>query len=173
MNETSAVSIRLLEASDLASLSVWMEQKDADGWSLSMRDGWKPADFLQAECASKTLARHCYVALSNTEVCGVCLVQCVLDEATLLYIAVSPQYRRQGIASLLLRHQLSDLPQQGIERFFLEVRASNVPAIAFYQALGFSSCGCRPNYYAERQSLSPLTKALPAEDALLMSYSFY
>ncbi|MBR9805069.1 hypothetical protein GYB62_00945, partial [bacterium] len=72
MNDTSAVSIRLLEASDLASLSVWMEQKDADGWSLSARDGWKPADFLQPECASETLARHCYVALSNTDVFGVC-----------------------------------------------------------------------------------------------------
>jgi len=30
---------------------------------------------------------------------------------------------------------------------FLEVRASNIPAIALYRRLGFSDAGTRPGYY--------------------------
>jgi len=39
----------------------------------------------------------------------------------------------------------------------LELRASNLPALAFYRSLGFTEAGRRPRYYHD-----------PIEDALLM-----
>ena len=39
----------------------------------------------------------------------------------------------------------------------LEVRVSNMPAIALYNKLGFEQVGCRPKYYSN-----------PREDALVL-----
>jgi ribosomal-protein-alanine N-acetyltransferase len=46
----------------------------------------------------------------------------------------------------------------GIARVYLEVRASNEPAIALYKRHGFTECGHRVRYYRD-----------PVEDAILLS----
>ncbi len=79
------------------------------------------------------------------------------DQADVIDVAVLPAYRRRGIARALMHAVLSDAATRGAEAIFLEVRASNAPAIALYTALGFTSCGVRKNYYAN-----------PREDAVLM-----
>ena len=43
----------------------------------------------------------------------------------------------------------------------LEVRTSNLPAIAMYRSLGFTEAGVRRNFYTE-----------PREDALIFTLSF-
>jgi len=74
----------------------------------------------------------------------------VLGEGEILYIAVLPQYRREGIGKALVDSvKLSPL--------FLEVRQSNTPAIDFYNSLGFSEVSVRKNYYHN-----------PTEDAIIM-----
>ena len=79
------------------------------------------------------------------------------DQADVIDVAVSPDYRRRGIARALMRTVMSAAAADGAETVFLEVRASNAPAIALYAALGFERCGVRKNYYAS-----------PKEDAVLM-----
>ena len=81
----------------------------------------------------------------------------VCDEADITNVAVDPAYRRQGIAHLLLEKLLQQGKKLGIASIFLEVRASNDPAILLYRHAGFLECGCRKNYYDA-----------PKEDALLM-----
>ena len=81
----------------------------------------------------------------------------VLDEGNLDNIAVAPHCRRQGIADALLS-ALAGFGRTSLSFLFLEVRASNLPAIALYEKHGFIPVGRRKNYYES-----------PREDALLMT----
>ena len=78
-------------------------------------------------------------------------------EADVMNVAVAPAYRRQGIGEGLMVALMDALRQRGMESLTLEVRASNGPAIALYDRLGFAQVGRRPNYYTD-----------PREDALIM-----
>jgi ribosomal-protein-alanine N-acetyltransferase len=73
----------------------------------------------------------------------------VLDEAELLRLGVVPAARRQGIASSLLRAAARQLASTGVSDLFLEVRADNFPALAFYASIGWQATGSRPNYYRD------------------------
>lgn len=84
----------------------------------------------------------------------------VLDEGCLEKIAVAPAWRRQGVAEAILSAFLR-FGQVHLAFLTLEVRASNTPAIALYEKLGFERVGCRKNYYQE-----------PKEDALLLTIVF-
>ena len=63
-------------------------------------------------------------------------------EREILNLAVRAPFRRLGIASALLRHELA---RKAI--FFLEVRESNVSAQALYRRFGFVEIARRPGYY--------------------------
>jgi ribosomal-protein-alanine N-acetyltransferase len=71
-------------------------------------------------------------------------------------IAVSPQARRQGLATRLMDEVFTLGRDLRTEEIYLEVRVSNTPARLFYERLGFSTAGRRPRYY------------LDGEDALVM-----
>ena len=53
----------------------------------------------------------------------------------------------QGIAEKLINSLVEELKKRGIHALLLEVRASNAPAIALYEKLGFQQVGLRKNYY--------------------------
>lgn len=93
---------------------------------------------------------------------GFSLFSQVLDEATLLNIAVHPLWRRHGFARQLLLHALQQLEQEGVVRCLLEVRVGNFNAIELYSSLGFAVDGRRRDYYPAING---------REDALLMSRS--
>ncbi len=78
-------------------------------------------------------------------------------EADVMNVAVSPDYRRQGIGESLMIALGEALASKGIETLTLEVRASNEAAISLYTRLGYEQVGRRPNYYMD-----------PREDALIM-----
>lgn len=84
----------------------------------------------------------------------------VLGEASLLNIAVHPEWQRQGVGLLLLEAVLDELRRGGAQRIVLEVRASNASAIALYRRLGFDNDGLRKKYYPAAEG---------REDAVLMS----
>lgn len=88
-----------------------------------------------------------FVAQYDTQIIAWGAFQVVLDESTLLNIAVMPSFRRQGIARRLLEHAFAALRHRGCKQCFLEVRASNTSAIALYQQMGFVFDGIRKNYY--------------------------
>ena len=95
-----------------------------------------------------------YAALTESDaLMGYLFVTQVMDTADIDNIAVSPDFRRQGIASLLLDTALDGLDAE----VFLEVRKSNTSAIALYQKYGFAPYNIRKNYYEN-----------PREDAILM-----
>ncbi len=67
------------------------------------------------------------------------------DEFEILSLATHPDYQRKGLARALVREFCS--AHQG--DVFLEVRESNLAAIAFYRALGFRETGVRHSYYGD------------------------
>lgn len=80
-----------------------------------------------------------------------------LDQGDLANIAVDPKCRRWGLGSKLLAHTVQNAAKCGVNELFLEVRASNAPAIGLYEKYGFTKIGIRRNYYKH-----------PKEDAIIM-----
>ena len=99
-------------------------------------------------------------AYKECALAGYVIFYYVLDEGEIARIAVSPQYRRQGVADQIFAGLLDFCAEKSIERILLDVRTSNEPAIAFYRKSGFAEDGIRKNFYEN-----------PKEDALLMSVS--
>ena len=80
------------------------------------------------------------------QVVGFCILQPVVDEANLLLMAIDPEVQGQGMGYQLLNHSISLLPNDPVQ-IFLEVRESNIPAIALYEKSGFHQIDIRKNYY--------------------------
>ena len=79
---------------------------------------------------------------------GFLLGQAVAGEAELLTIAVDPNQRRQGIGRAFVAEFCGFARQKAAQSAFLEVAANNIPAVAMYQACGFTQSGHRRAYYA-------------------------
>ena len=97
------------------------------------------------------------VAECDGTVAGYVGSQSVLGEADMMNLAVSPLFRRQGVASGLVEALIKHLKERDVHVLVLEVRASNEPAIRLYEKYGFVQVGRRPDYYAH-----------PKEDALIL-----
>lgn len=80
-----------------------------------------------------------------------------VDEGQIINIAVSPDARRMGYGRRVMDALIEEAVRKGCMQMSLEVRASNAPAIALYQQLGFETAGRRKNFYTH-----------PTEDAFVM-----
>ena len=83
------------------------------------------------------------------------------EEAELRNLAVDPAQQGKGIGRALLVEGLGRMRELGVKQLFLEVRASNQPALALYGSLGFRLLYTRRNYYHD-----------PDEDGLVMAHDF-
>lgn len=93
-----------------------------------------------------------YIAELNGEFAG-CVSCWFLPpfECQLGNVAVSPSFRRRGIARALMEQLITDAEKTGILDITLEVRASNQPAICLYEGLGFAQEGIRKGYYQGKE----------------------
>ena len=82
----------------------------------------------------------------------------VIDEGYISNVAVSAECRRRGLGERLVGELLCRAGALRLSFVTLEVRESNVPAIALYAKLGFQPVGRRRAYYD-----------MPKEDAILMT----
>ncbi|EHD23123.1 MULTISPECIES: ribosomal protein S18-alanine N-acetyltransferase [Brenneria] len=96
----------------------------------------------------------------NGQMAAYAITQVVLDEATLFNLAVHPDHQRRGFGRQLLEHVINELEQRGIVTLWLEARASNQPALALYESLGFNEVSLRRDYYPT---------AAGREDAVIMA----
>ena len=97
----------------------------------------------------------CLAAERDGRLVGYVICARYADVWHIMNVATDPDVRRQGVARALIEGLLN---QAGHDcAYTLEVRASNLPAIALYESFGFRSAGLRPRYYADN-----------GEDALIM-----
>jgi len=142
----TAVEIRALAPSDLNDIEDIEHRSYDTPWSRSMFAGElaKPASL-------------CVGAFEGEQLGGYLIVSRYVDAWHIMNIAVSPDFRRRGIATALLE-RLFELTDDGSRRgYTLEVRVSNDGAIRLYERLGFTARGIRRGYYTDNR-----------EDALIM-----
>lgn len=88
---------------------------------------------------------------------GFLAARAAADEAEILNLAVDPASRRRGAGGRLVEEAVRLAQQGAAKRLYLEVRASNEAARAFYRAKRFAEISRRSNYYSD-----------PREDAILL-----
>jgi ribosomal-protein-alanine N-acetyltransferase len=103
----------------------------------------------------------CWLAELDQQVIGYGVMSVVIDESHILNLSVHPDWQRQGLGRKLIQRLLEAARQHGAETAFLEVRASNRPALVLYTDLGFQEIGRRRAYYPAAED--------SREDALVMS----
>jgi [ribosomal protein S18]-alanine N-acetyltransferase len=89
----------------------------------------------------------CWVMELEGSVVGHAVVAVAAGEAHLLNLTVEVGRQRQGLGRQLLRRLVAEARAQGVETIFLEVRPSNLAAMALYGSEGFAHVGIRPRYY--------------------------
>jgi ribosomal-protein-alanine N-acetyltransferase len=114
------------------------------------------AESLRWEIANTDVARL-YVLRADERLIGFCACWVIIDELHINSLAVAHEWRRQGLASRLLREVCCDARASGATQATLEVRRSNSAALALYERLGFTCEGVRADYYQS-----------PREDALVL-----
>ena len=97
------------------------------------------------------------VAVDGDRVAGYVGSQTVCDETDMMNVAVTADYRRQGLGEKLVLALVEELKAMGSQCLTLEVRDSNTPARTLYEKLGFQQIGLRKNYYRN-----------PKEDAYIL-----
>ncbi len=69
------------------------------------------------------------------------------DEGQILNIATHPDYRRLGYGRMIMDAIVGYSREKNISFITLEVRESNIPAIALYEGMGFYNVGRLKGYY--------------------------
>jgi ribosomal-protein-alanine N-acetyltransferase len=121
---------------------------------------WSAAHFEAACRGEQAAGEYALVAERGGLLAGFAVIALLLDEATLLNIAVHPAQQGRGAGRALLEAALVSMRRAGARRCLLEVRASNAVALGLYGRCGFSRDGLRRGYYPTEEG---------REDALLMS----
>ena len=112
----------------------------------SFRFPWSLGFFrqeLQVACARSILAEL------DAKIIGYVLFWILPGAVDIHNIAVHAEYRRRGLARLLLSRVIDDAKRQSISRVLLEVRKSNSAAQKLYETMGFCTTGIRKGYYSD------------------------
>lgn len=132
-------NIRRFKAQDIERvMQILSESPEAASWS---RDS-----FLEAAEEKGALS---LVLEEDGHLKGFVIGRVMGDQAEVLNLAVSPAHRRLSIGAGLLKAAITELRSMGGASAYLEVRESNIAAIAFYEKNGFAKVGRRKGYYQD------------------------
>jgi ribosomal-protein-alanine N-acetyltransferase len=121
---------------------------------------WSPGIF--RDCL---LAGYSSVVLEHGgKIIGYGIVSVAAGEAHLLNLALSESARGMGNGRRLLEYLMELARRAGAEGLYLEVRPSNLPALALYEKNGFEVVGRRRGYYRARGG---------TEDAVVLVHRFH
>jgi ribosomal-protein-alanine N-acetyltransferase len=132
-----ALHIRRLTYADLPQLITIERRAFSTPWSLAMfvLELSKPSGWCLAAVRGDTMVGYLVCSRYDT-------VWHIMN------VAVDPAHRRAGIATALLTGLIERIDDSRA-RFTLEVRESNVGAIALYERYGFRAAGRRRRYYQD------------------------
>ena len=120
---------------------------------------WSPGIF--RDCL---LAGYTSLVLEHSgKVIGYGIMSVAAGESHLLNLVLSESARRMGNGRRLLEHLMELARRAGVEGIYLEVRPSNLRALALYERAGFEVLGRRRGYYRARGG---------TEDAVVLVYRF-
>ncbi|HWE83639.1 MAG TPA: N-acetyltransferase [Terracidiphilus sp.] len=119
--------------------------------------------YLQRLIASPRSAT--WVAEEDAQIAGFTIVEWFDDPdagriAYIQTIEVSPDFRRRGIASELLRRAEAFAESAAARLIWLHVESTNDAAIRLYRAHGFTRLGSEPHYYARGRNAEVYSKTI-------------
>ena len=88
------------------------------------------------------------------KILGYACVRIMYEEAQVCNIAVLPDYRKQGIGTLLVNALVDYATDRKCEVVELEVNTLNEPAVNLYKKCGFEIAGTRVNFYRKSRYAS-------------------
>ena len=137
---------RVLEIQDACGLSVWSHKDYLD--ELARND----SIFLRAvdegvECLGFLIGRKVPGFESGLDL-------------EIYNIGVEPSHQRSGIGSELMQELLKICHENGVRNIWLDVRASNLTAQAFYSRFGFVVFSSRPHFYNDPPDAALLMRAV-------------
>ena len=78
------------------------------------------------------------VGLIEDEIVATCMAGYEGHRGWINYLAVSPPFRRQGIAGEIMQAAEAKLQEAGCPKINLQVRNSNIDVIRFYNSIGYA-----------------------------------
>lgn len=116
-------------------------------------------DGIKSELSNET--GRFFTAKIFDNVLGYIGMHIVLDECYIANVAVKESFRRRGVGDALLSFAENTAEKEGCAFISLEVRVSNLSAIALYKKHGYAVMGERKDFYKS-----------PVENALIMTKNF-
>lgn len=108
-----------------------------------------------------------YVAKLKGKVVGFISAADMDDAAIVVALGVLPQYQGSGIGKGLIKKVEEDAAGRGKKRLLVSTSNDDLPALAFYQSLGFQLYEVKPNVIAEKHGKTlPGIGNLPIRDEL-------
>ncbi len=138
--------VRAMKSSDIDKILYIEQTVFSDPWSASMIADMYESDY-----------DYIWVADKDGDIIAYINMRILSHEAELMRIAVLECYRGRGLAYKLMQEAVQLCTERNADSIFLEVRASNQPAISLYKKYNFYEIGRRKAYYSN-----------PSDDALLM-----
>ncbi len=136
-----------------------MSEADLD-WVVAREAELHPFPWSRGNFADSLSAGHsCWVLRSLGQPLAYAVMLLVLDEAHLLDISVERAAQGKGVGRKMFEHLRQEALRNGATQLFLEVRPSNLRALALYRNIGFEQIGRRRDYYPAAHG---------REDALVM-----
>jgi ribosomal-protein-alanine N-acetyltransferase len=120
------------------------------GWS------WQPARVLRAIRNPEAAV----IKAIDDEIAGFAIMRFGQEDAHLDLLAVRPAYRRQGVATLMLRWLEKSALTAGVSIIRLELRESNRGARRFYERHGYSFVRTVDGYYQGREAALQMARDL-------------
>ena len=121
--------------------------------NVSFFNPWKEKDLLY-EIHENPVSNVWVLEVSNDslglrQICGFCDWWVTFDSGTICQIAVHPDIRKEGFASMMMEEIIRDAKAKKVATLTLEVRKSNEAAIGLYKKFGFYVSHIKPGYYTD------------------------
>ena len=141
--------IEFLSKSDISQILDLYDGNFSDGWNQNMLE----SAFLNGRflAIAKRIEQRlvAVITISTTQF-----------DADIEGIVVDSAFRNRGYAKELLVFSENHLKNLGIEKIFLEVRASNTPARNLYSQNGYNEISIRKKYYSDNEDAVVMAKEI-------------
>jgi ribosomal-protein-alanine acetyltransferase len=124
-------------------------------------DPWPPQFFISEILAEGRYNRLLVDQTGNLAAYLFCAWQYL--DLHVLKVGTLPELRRRGLGRRLMELAEEHAVGMAGESLTLEVRPTNLPAIALYAALGYERVGLRPQYYTDKEDAVIMTKRISSQ----------
>ena len=138
-----------------------LERKDLEFLALSKEKGFNDGYSLEELTRSfENGSLKGFIAYMENQAVGYILYTLTDFDLDIDSVFVLDAFRKKGIGKKLVLEVLSMATKKGLEKVFLEVRKSNIPAISLYQSQGFIEFSVRKKYYFDGEDAICMQKEL-------------